>query len=115
MPGRKRLCRLGGVSRSTLYRLFEANGGVARFIQGERRKHAHAVLSDPADTRSVGRVAEGVALFNLSSFGMFRAAFGSSPRERRLAVAGDETVFCRPGGFGTAATIGRPAGASRGL
>lgn len=89
MLGPDRLCRQGGVSRSKLYRMFEPYGGVARFIQAERLKRAHAALSDAGDTRSVGRIAEDVGLFDLSSFGrMFRASFGCSPRELRLAVAG---------------------------
>jgi AraC-like DNA-binding protein len=88
MLGPDRLCRQAGVSRSKLYRMFEPFGGVARFIQSERLARAHAALSDPDDIRSIGRIAEDVGLFDLSSFGrMFRASFGCSPRELRLTVA----------------------------
>ena len=74
--------------------MFEPFGGVARFIQAERLASAHAALSDPDDIRSIGRIAEDVGLFDLSSFGrMFRASFGCSPRELRLAVA---TGMARP-------------------
>ena len=86
--GPERLCRQAGVSRSKLYRLFEPYGGVARYIQGERLKRAHAALSDPGDSRSIGRIAEDVGLFDLSSFGrMFRLGYGCSPRELRQAAA----------------------------
>jgi len=89
MLGPERLWRQAGVSRSKLYRLFEPFGGVARFIQTERLKRAHAALCDPADRRSIGRIAEDVGLFDLSSFGrMFRTTYGVSPRELRLAAAG---------------------------
>lgn len=89
MLGPDRLWRQAGVSRSKLYRLFEPFGGVARFIQTERLKRAHAALCDPADRRSIGRIAEDVGLFDLSSFGrMFRTTYGVSPRELRLAAAG---------------------------
>ena len=88
MLGPDRLCRQAGVSRSKLYRMFEPFGGVARFIQSERLRRAHAMLSDPDDSRSIGRIAEDVGLFDLSSFGrMFRSSFGCSPRELRLTVA----------------------------
>lgn len=86
--GPERLCRRAGVSRSKLYRMFEPYGGVARFIQTERLRRAHAALSDAQDARSIGRIAEDVGLFDLSSFGrMFRASFGCSPSELRLAAS----------------------------
>jgi hypothetical protein len=46
--GPKNLSRLVGMSRSSLYRLFEDAGGVARYIQLERLLEAKAVLSEPA-------------------------------------------------------------------
>jgi AraC-like DNA-binding protein len=65
--------------------MFEPFGGVARFIQAERLARAHAALSDPDDIRSIGRNAEDVGLFDLSSFGrMFRAGFGCSPPPPRV-------------------------------
>jgi AraC-like DNA-binding protein len=61
-------------------------GGVASYIQAERLRAARLALSDPADRRSVARIAESVGLFDTSSFSrMFRRAFGCSPQEMRMA------------------------------
>ena len=84
--GPARLCRLAGISRSQLYRLFEIHGGVALCIQRERLAAAHRALSNPADLRSIAEIAESVGLFDPSSFSrMFRRSYGVSPRELRLA------------------------------
>ena len=86
--GPARLCRLAGISRSQLYRLFEVHGGVALCIQRERLAAAHRALSNPADLRSICEIADSVGLFDPSSFSrMFRRSFGVSPRELRLATS----------------------------
>lgn len=86
--GPERLCRLAGVSRSQLYRLFEPFGGVARYIQGERLAQAHRALSDPANTQDIIRVAEDVGFFDPSAFSRaFRREFGYSPTALRLSAA----------------------------
>ncbi len=92
--GPERLCRLAGISRSQLYRLFEPLGGVASFIQSERLRAAQRALVDPADRRSISGIAEAVGLFDCSSFSrMFRRAYGCSPREMRmLALASPAAV-----------------------
>jgi AraC-like DNA-binding protein len=86
--GPARLCRLAGISRSQLYRLFEMHGGVAQCIQRERLAAAHRALSNPADLRSISEIGESVGLFDPSSFSrMFRRSYGVSPRELRLATS----------------------------
>jgi AraC-like DNA-binding protein len=84
------LCRLVGMSRSNLYRLFEDSGGVTRYIQGQRLLEAHAILSNPANTKSLSVVAEDLCFADASSFSRaFKREFDHSPGEiRSAAIAG---------------------------
>ena len=84
------LCRLVGMSRSNLYRLFEDAGGVGRYIQRERLLEAHAVLTNSATTQSISAIAEDLCFADASSFSRaFRREFGHSPGEvRSAALAG---------------------------
>ena len=83
----KTLSRLVGMSRSSLYRLFEDTGGVARYIQLQRLFEAQAVLSDPATTQSISAIAEDLCFADASSFSrIFRREFGYSPSEVRWAA-----------------------------
>ena len=97
--GPRRLCGLGGVSRSQLYRLFEPFGGVARYIQAERLQHAHRALSDPCETRDIQRIAEEFGFYDASTFSrIFRREFGMTPTElRRAALVGHRAAPRRPG------------------
>ena len=83
----KTLARLVGMSRSSLYRLFEDTGGVARHIQRERLLEAHAVLTNPANSRSISAIAEDLCFADASSFSRsFKREFGHSPSEARSAA-----------------------------
>jgi AraC-like DNA-binding protein len=91
------LCRLVGMSRSNLYRLFEDTGGVARYIQGERLLEAHALLTDPASTQSISAIADDLCFADASSFSRaFKREFGHSPGEVRSAALAGVPLSARP-------------------
>ena len=82
--GPRLLCHHVSMSRSKLYRLMDAEGGVARYIQHQRLLEAYALLSDPSVNRSITAVAEELCFADTSSFGRaFRREFGTSPSDVR--------------------------------
>ena len=86
----KTLCRLVGMSRSNLYRLFEDTGGIARYIQRERLLEACAILAAPGSAQTISVIAEDLCFADASSFRRsFKREFGYTPREARdAAVSG---------------------------
>ena len=81
------LCRLVGMSRSNLYRLFEDAGGLTHYIQQQRLLEAHAILCNPTTKTSISAIAEDLCFADASSFSRtFRRAFGHSPGEVRAAA-----------------------------
>lgn len=85
--GPRRLCQLGEVSRSQLYRMFAPLGGVARHIQAERLRQAERAIADPEDRRDIARIAEGLGFYDASSFSRaFRREYGITPRDLRAAA-----------------------------
>jgi AraC-like DNA-binding protein len=81
------VCRMLGISRSQLYRLFERTGGVARYIQCQRLLRIGALLSDPANQRPIAAIAAGFCFEDASSFSRaFRQEFGCSPSDVRSAA-----------------------------
>lgn len=92
--GAEQLGRLGGLSRSSLYRLFESEGGVARYILRQRLLAAQAALRDPSCRMPIHAVAEAVGFCDAASFSRsFRVAFGMTPRECRWLAA---SAACNP-------------------
>jgi AraC-like DNA-binding protein len=72
------------VSRSTLYRLFEPEGGVMQFVQGERLKAVRDALADPLERRTVSRLAEAFAFSSVSQLSRsFRNRYGVPPQAWR--------------------------------
>jgi AraC-like DNA-binding protein len=81
------LARLIGMSRSNLYRLFEAGGGVARYIQNQRLMEVRAILADRNNRKSISALAEEFCFSDASSFNRtFKREFGCSPGEVRTAA-----------------------------
>ncbi|KQO64201.1 hypothetical protein ASF22_21575 [Methylobacterium sp. Leaf87] len=87
------------VSRATLYRMFEPEGGVMHFVQGERLLAVRDALADPMEMRTLTRLAEVFAFSSASQLSRsFRNRYGVPPQvwrgERRV-------VAQRIGGQGT--------------
>jgi AraC-like DNA-binding protein len=84
--GTDMLCRELGISRSAVYRLLEAEGGVARYIQRLRLSESFAQLSDPYNRKPIAVIADELGLIDASSFSRaFRRQFGISPTDAREA------------------------------
>ena len=77
-----------GASRTSLYRAFEPEGGVAAFIRNARLDAARRALQDPADTRRIGEIAFAYGFNSEAHFSRaMRAVFGAPPRDLRWAVS----------------------------
>lgn len=85
--GSNMLCRELGMSRSSLYRLLESEGGVERYIQHHRMMESFAQLSDPSNTQPIVVIAVELRMLDSSSFSRaFRRKFGISPTDVREAA-----------------------------
>ncbi|WP_232630534.1 helix-turn-helix domain-containing protein [Methylobacterium sp. Leaf118] len=86
------------VSRATLYRLFEPEGGVMHFVQGERLEAVRDALADPLETRTLSRLAEVFGFSSISQLSRsFRHRYGVPPQAWR----GERRVVQRISGQGT--------------
>lgn len=73
-----------GVSRSTLYRLFEPQKGVEAFITERRLAHVRRALSDETDTRRIGTIAAAYGFDDHSNFSrIFKRRYGQTPADLR--------------------------------
>lgn len=82
-----RVCHTFGVSRAALYRLFEADGGVVRFVRRIQLRRAFAALMSPAHRHlRVSDIALEHGFANESAFiRAFRREFDTTPGEVRRA------------------------------
>jgi AraC-like DNA-binding protein len=79
------LVRLFHMSRATLYRLFEEEGGVAAYILGRRLDRCHAILAVSLNGEcTIGEIAFGHGFVSEAHFSRaFRRRFGLAPRDAR--------------------------------
>lgn len=81
------LCREAGLSRTSLYRLFEGEGGISHLIQRERLREAYEQLSDPTNTHSISAIGASLCFPDPSSFSRaFKNSVGLSPSDVRAAA-----------------------------
>ena len=87
------LCRELGASRSSLYRAFEREGGVASYVQRRRLARIYRLLADPAERRSVSELAGLHGFHDNSHFSrLFRRTFGCGPRTVRDKAAAQPPI-----------------------
>jgi AraC-like DNA-binding protein len=83
------LARTFGLSRASLYRLFEPVGGVARYIRSARLNRAYQdIVATEFSNRRIAPVAYRHGFKNLSAFNrLFKETYGVSPGEARWRAA----------------------------
>lgn len=84
----ERVCELTGISRSSLYRMFEIDGGVATYIRGLRLDALHRDLVEFGEgPQSIALLAESRGLYSPSTLNRaFRQRFGCTPGDLRTTA-----------------------------
>ncbi|MES2988885.1 MAG: helix-turn-helix domain-containing protein [Pseudomonadota bacterium] len=78
------LCRRLQISRSTLHRLFEEEGGVQAYIRNQRLDVVRQTLSEPGNEERIGAIADRLGFSDTAHLSrLFRERFGQSPSEWR--------------------------------
>jgi AraC-like DNA-binding protein len=91
------LCREIGMSRTQLYRLFQDDGGVARYVRRRRLLRSYADLSDPSNSASMSAIADSLCFEDASSFSRaFKQEFGVNPRDVRAAAVAGQALLLKP-------------------
>lgn len=95
------ICAHFGLSRATLYRLFEPLGGVNAYMRTRRLNRAYRALRGALNSQTrVSSIASDLGFQSLTSFSRdFRARFGVSPLDVRRAAAAAEDLDADGGGF----------------
>jgi AraC-like DNA-binding protein len=83
----ERLCRIFGLSRASLYRMFAEEGGVQRYIDARRLDRCFAELHNaPASYGRIRRVAEKWGFHGAANFNRrFKSRFGIRPTDCLVA------------------------------
>jgi AraC-like DNA-binding protein len=78
------ICWALSISRSQLYRMFEASGGVRKYIQTRRLMRIHSALTDPEQTCSIMSLGERYGFISHAHLSRaFREQFGYNPSDAR--------------------------------
>lgn len=82
------LARGLGTSRSTLYRAFEAVGGIEAFVREQRLGRAREMLANPQERRTITEIAFATGYASSAHFSRaFRSRYGYTPGEARHLAA----------------------------
>lgn len=82
--GPARLCRSLAISRSTLHRLFEQEGGVQAYIRRRRLEAARVALEETGSDEPIHMIAERLGFSDAAHLSrLFRSRFGLSPSDCR--------------------------------
>lgn len=86
------VCRNAAISRATVYRAFQAVGGVAAYIQRRRLEAAHARIAED-DGTGMAEIADLYCFSSPAHFSTaFRRYFGYTPIHARSSLAGARDV-----------------------
>lgn len=87
------ICRDVGVSRATVYRAFQAAGGIATYIQRRRLESAHARISDQGEKAGMAEIADLYCFSSPAHFSTaFRRRFGYTPISARTSLVSARDV-----------------------
>lgn len=84
-----------GISRATLYRMFENEGGFVNYLRRQRLRRCHEILTDASRRdQSIAEIAQIYGFSNPANFTRaFRQAAGISPREARMLAMDGKTMI----------------------
>lgn len=81
------LCRALGISRTSLQRLFEEEGGVGTYIRGRRLEAVRRALADPYNRETIAALADRFGFSDAAHLSrLFRARYGSAPSDYRAGI-----------------------------
>ena len=97
-----------GLSRASLYRLFEPIGGIAGYIRKRRLEKAFQEIATPEfANQRIGQIANRLGFTNISAFSrLFKASFGMTPRAAREARLRETPYIALKAEIGKGASLG---------